>query len=281
MFLETDSSEAEIELKAADEKRPDVFKLNLRGTGFTAYSKTLCEGFGKGSIFDKMFDGRFKNYVIMDGTYFFERDPTHFPTIHTYLSQGRALLPTNPRDSFLLLEEAKFYGVETLVKLLMSKWPTCSKCKVSCVDEIIPEECSESHHANEAKTFYVSDEKVTPRTLTVADLNGMLPGTVCDVLVAKRPWKRYVKWNGHPNDYIVALDDTNNNICISSSLIFEVAGTHTKGTWKIMDCRIKSRYRETVCYPCCEGIGINATPCSKTHSWSDGQFSVKDIPKYN
>ena len=62
-----------------------------------------------------MFSGRFDTKPGEDGTYFMDRDGTHFRYILNYLRTGRLLLPDDKLVREELLEEAQFYQVQGII----------------------------------------------------------------------------------------------------------------------------------------------------------------------
>ena len=70
-----------------------------------------------------MFSGRFDTKPSEDGSYFIDRDGTHFRYILNYLRNGQLIVPTDEmariRDE--LLAEAEFYQVEGIIEVLKPK----------------------------------------------------------------------------------------------------------------------------------------------------------------
>ena len=70
-----------------------------------------------------MFSGRFDTKSSEDGSYFIDRDGTHFRYILNYLRTGQLIVPTDEmariRDE--LLAEAEFYQVEGIIEVLKPK----------------------------------------------------------------------------------------------------------------------------------------------------------------
>ena len=65
-----------------------------------------------------MFSGRFDTKSAEDGTYFIDRDGTHFRYILNYLRTGRLLLPKDELIREELLEEAEFYQIHGILEEL-------------------------------------------------------------------------------------------------------------------------------------------------------------------
>ena len=75
-----------------------------------------------------MFSGRFDTKPSEDGSYFIDRDGTHFRYILNYLRTGQLIVPKDETIREELLAEAEFYQVEGIIKTL----------KVSCfMDSVI------------------------------------------------------------------------------------------------------------------------------------------------
>ena len=68
-----------------------------------------------------MFSGRFDTKPDEDGTYFIDRDGTHFRYILNYLRTGELVVPDDKIIRHELLIEAKFYQVEGMIKALTQK----------------------------------------------------------------------------------------------------------------------------------------------------------------
>ena len=68
-----------------------------------------------------MFSGRFDTKPDEDGTYFIDRDGTHFRYILNYLRTGELVVPDDKTVRHELLIEAKFYQVEGIIKELTPK----------------------------------------------------------------------------------------------------------------------------------------------------------------
>ena len=68
-----------------------------------------------GSMLHAMFSGRFDTKPAEDGTYFIDRDGTHFRYILNYLRTGRLLVPEDQLVQKELLEEAEFYQIRGII----------------------------------------------------------------------------------------------------------------------------------------------------------------------
>jgi len=68
-----------------------------------------------------MFSGRFDTKPAGDGSYFIDRDGTHFRYILNYLRTGQLIVPKDEIIREELLAEAEFYQVEGIAKVLTAK----------------------------------------------------------------------------------------------------------------------------------------------------------------
>ena len=68
-----------------------------------------------------MFSGRFDTKPAEDGSYFIDRDGTHFRYILNYLRTGQLIVPKDEIIREELLAEAEFYQVEGIIKVLTAK----------------------------------------------------------------------------------------------------------------------------------------------------------------
>ena len=78
--------------------------------------------FMPGSMLHAMFSGRFDTKPSEDGSYFIDRDGTHFRYILNYLRTGELIVPEE--DKIVrreLLAEAKFYQVEGIINELTAE----------------------------------------------------------------------------------------------------------------------------------------------------------------
>ena len=71
-----------------------------------------------GSMLHAMFSGRFDTKPSEDGSYFIDRDGTHFRYILNYLRTGQLIVPKDGIIREELLAEAEFYQVEGIIKTL-------------------------------------------------------------------------------------------------------------------------------------------------------------------
>ena len=87
--------------------------LNVGGQRFTTSLQTITKD--KGSMLHAMFSGRFDSKPAEDGSYFIDRDGTHFRYILNYLRTGYLLAPDDKLVRKELLEEAQFYQIRGIV----------------------------------------------------------------------------------------------------------------------------------------------------------------------
>ena len=71
-----------------------------------------------GSMLHAMFSSRFDTKPGEDGSYFIDRDGTHFRYILNYLRTGELIVPNDEIIRRELLAEAKFYQVEGMINEL-------------------------------------------------------------------------------------------------------------------------------------------------------------------
>ena len=69
-------------------------------------------------MLNAMFSGRFDTKPLEDGSYFIDRDGTHFLYILNYLRTGKLSAPDDARTRSELLTEADFYQVQGIVEEL-------------------------------------------------------------------------------------------------------------------------------------------------------------------
>jgi len=74
--------------------------------------------FTLGSMLHAMFSGRFDTKASEDGSYFIDRDGTHFRYILNYLRTGQLIVPKDEIIREELLAEAEFYQVEGIIEQL-------------------------------------------------------------------------------------------------------------------------------------------------------------------
>ena len=74
-----------------------------------------------GSMLQAMFSEEFDSKPSEDGSYFIDRDGTHFRYILNYLRTGQLIVPKDEIIRRELLAEADFYRVEGIIKALTAR----------------------------------------------------------------------------------------------------------------------------------------------------------------
>ena len=91
-------------------------KLNVGGQHFTTTVQTLTKD--PNSMLAAMFSGRFDMKPSEDGSFFIDRDGTHFRFILNFLRTGKLTLPEGATFTKELEEEAEFYQIQGLIDAL-------------------------------------------------------------------------------------------------------------------------------------------------------------------
>ena len=91
-------------------------KLNVGGQHFTTSVQTLTKD--PNSMLAAMFSGRFDMKPSEDGSFFIDRDGTHFRFILNFLRTGKLTLPKGATFTEELEEEAEFYQIQGLIDAL-------------------------------------------------------------------------------------------------------------------------------------------------------------------
>ena len=102
-------------LKVNSESLTSV-KLNVGGHHFTTSLQTLTKD--PNSMLAAMFSGKFEMKPHEDGTFFIDRDGTHFRFILNYLRTGKLTLPDGAKFLKELAEEAEFYQIQGILDKL-------------------------------------------------------------------------------------------------------------------------------------------------------------------
>ena len=105
-------------------------KLNVGGQHFTTSVQTLTKD--PNSMLASMFSGRFDMKPSEDGSFFIDRDGTHFRFILNFLRTGKLTLPEGATFIKELEEEAEFYQIQGLIDALR---PAKLTVKVGTPDE--------------------------------------------------------------------------------------------------------------------------------------------------
>ena len=93
-------------------------KLNVGGQHFTTSVQTLTKD--PSSMLAAMFSGKFDMKPSEDGSFFIDRDGTHFRFILNFLRTGKLTLPEGATFTKELEEEAEFYKIQGLIDALRS-----------------------------------------------------------------------------------------------------------------------------------------------------------------
>ena len=101
--------------------------LNVGGHHFTTSVQTLTKD--PNSMLAAMFSGRFEMKRFEDGSFFIDRDRTHFRFILNYLRSGKLTLPEGATFLKELEEEAEFYQIQGIIDELRSFEPTVQASK--------------------------------------------------------------------------------------------------------------------------------------------------------
>ena len=104
-----------------------TIKLNVGGQHFTTSVQTLTKD--PNSMLAAMFSGRFDMKPSEDGSFFIDRDGTHFRFILNFLRAGKLTLPEGATFIKELEEEAEFYQIQGLIDALSPAKLTVKACK--------------------------------------------------------------------------------------------------------------------------------------------------------
>ena len=88
-------------------------ELNVGGKHFTTSVQTLRKD--PNSILAAMFSGKFDTKPSKDGSFFIDRDGTHFRFILNYLRDGELILPEGATFLEELRKEAEFYQIQGIL----------------------------------------------------------------------------------------------------------------------------------------------------------------------
>ena len=91
-------------------------KLDIGGTGFKTSLETLRKD--SDSMLASMFSGRFSMKAQDDGSFFIDRDPTHFRYILNFLRTGKIIIPDDAIAREELLLETEFFNVRPMLDKL-------------------------------------------------------------------------------------------------------------------------------------------------------------------
>ena len=101
-------------------------KLDVGGQHFTTTVQTLTKD--PNSMLAAMFSGRFDMKPSEDGSFFIDRDGTHFRFILNFLRTGKLTLPEGATFTKELEEEAEFYQIHGLIDALRPAKLTVKAC---------------------------------------------------------------------------------------------------------------------------------------------------------
>ena len=99
-------------------------KLHIGGKHFVTTMQTLRKD--PNSMLAAMFSGKFDTKPSEDGSFFIDRDGTHFRFILNYLRTGKLTLPEGATFLKELEEEAEFYQIQGIIDALK---PVAKACK--------------------------------------------------------------------------------------------------------------------------------------------------------
>ncbi len=174
--------------------------LNVGGHKFHTTTATLCNV--QGSMLEAMFSGRHSAHTEQDGSYFIDRDGTHFRHILNYLRDGRISTQLCSQDAMEVACEAMFYGLKDLHESLVG----------IMVTQHLPEEVSQMRlEETQMRKFFLSgaaDHELSrfKGLISVFDTPGVLESlTDASNASAKNPNVLLNKWQpdtrkpGEPN----------------------------------------------------------------------------------
>eukprot|EP00995_Heteronema_vittatum_P002938 NODE_1434_length_969_cov_654.534783_g989_i0.p1 GENE.NODE_1434_length_969_cov_654.534783_g989_i0~~NODE_1434_length_969_cov_654.534783_g989_i0.p1 ORF type:complete len:240 (-),score=59.99 NODE_1434_length_969_cov_654.534783_g989_i0:144-863(-) len=95
---------------------PEIVQVNIGGHLFTTTLSTLTQD--PNSMLAGMFSGKVGVTKDGDGSYFIDRDGTHFRLILNFLRDGSVAVPRSGLEREQLLAAARYYQVEGLLQLL-------------------------------------------------------------------------------------------------------------------------------------------------------------------
>ena len=110
----------EISQKISSISFDDTIKLNVGGVTYQTSLQTLKKY--PGSLIAEMFSAKFSLKRSDDGSFFIDRDGTHFRHILNYLRTGNAPVPSVLKEnSEEILVEAEYYGLIELVNMVKNQ----------------------------------------------------------------------------------------------------------------------------------------------------------------
>ena len=145
-----------------------AIRLNVGGIIYQTSLETLSKY--PGSLLAEMFSEKFDLKQGKDGSYFIDRDGSHFRHILNYLRSGTVpAISTLNADTKEILHEAEYYGLVGLVKAINSKLDGNENNS----SEAVQEECESAVSAmvNEARTEVIETGKKLNSFLNLLESN--------------------------------------------------------------------------------------------------------------
>ena len=93
--------------------------LNVGGIRYSTSMQTLC--MCRNTMLSKMFDSNFPLKLEDDGSYFIDRDGTHFRYILNFLRDNNLNVPSNESLINELLSEVKYYQIKPMFDAFIIK----------------------------------------------------------------------------------------------------------------------------------------------------------------
>ena len=141
-------------------------KLNVGGRHFVTSVQTLRKD--PNSMLAAMFSGKFDTKISEGGSFFIDRDGTHFRFILNYLRTGQLTLPEGATFLKELEEEAEFYQIQGIIDLLKSSSEISKLTKSFEESEILTSE----EHQQSLKDWLPTDLEGEWRLLFQASRDG-------------------------------------------------------------------------------------------------------------
>ena len=126
-------------------------KLDVGGQHFTTTVQTLTKD--PNSMLAAMFSGKFEMKPSEDGSFFIDRDGTHFRFILNFLRTGKLTLPEGATFTKELEEEAEFYQIQGLIDALRPAKLTVEVCSLRRVNNFDKCTASESFESFVARGY--------------------------------------------------------------------------------------------------------------------------------